>query len=284
MEDWVRPISRARKLRAEAANAFLVWVMFNRSILADRAEKAAHGFVDALGDPSEIGAFWHKLLSMKGPKLLGFLRYGYGGQSFHRHYKTFGRQLPEAASHLLENYQGDPRKIWNSQRDIELVRKRFEEIPGIGPALSRMAVLFLARNYGLLGGKRSFPQMDVKPDVHLMRVFRRCGFIRKGAKPIEAIEVARKLHPRFPPHSMRPPSTVRTGVAQAAEIAKIVLLGKYAPSLSSFPPSSWRFSPMTLYESLAKSQLCGAADCERVFDLSPSAPAGPCRSEPPSIT
>jgi len=45
------------------------------------------------------------------------------------------------------------------------VRELLEEIPGIGPALSRMAVLILARNYGLLGGKEPLSQLDIKPRV-----------------------------------------------------------------------------------------------------------------------
>ena len=90
----------------------------------------------------------------------GFLRYGYGGYAFHRHYKTLSRQIPEAANHILANYDGDPRKIRNNQRDIFFVRQRLDAIPGIGPALSRMAVLILARDMGLLGGKKAKKQLE----------------------------------------------------------------------------------------------------------------------------
>jgi endonuclease III len=61
-----------------------------------------------------------------------------------------------------------------------------------------MAVLLLARNYGLLGGKKSLSQLDVKPDIHVMRVFRRCGFIAESSKPKDAIHAAQRLHSKFP--------------------------------------------------------------------------------------
>ena len=61
-----------------------------------------------------------------------------------------------------------------------------------------MAVLILARNYGLLGGTEALSQLDVKPDTHVMRVFARSGLIKKSAKEYEAVEIAKKLNPKFP--------------------------------------------------------------------------------------
>ena len=198
MDNWAQPIDNVRKLRASAANEFLLGVMLDRGIQAKRAWSAAQWINDSLGDPSNVRALWEKLDAMENKRLLGFLRYGNGGFAFHRHYRTFGRQLPEVARIMLNKYDGDPRKIWNNKKDVVKVRERLEEIPGIGIALSRMAVLILARNFGLLGGRAAFPQLDVKPDIHVMRVFKRCGFIGRDDKTSDAIVVARELHPSFP--------------------------------------------------------------------------------------
>ena len=168
MDDWVRPIDHVKKLRPAAANAFLLGVMLDRSIKADRAWEAAQWINDSLGDPTDVRSLWEELAKMERRRLEGFLRYGYGGRAFHRHYKTFALQLPEAGRLLLRDYKGDPRRIWNNKRNVAEVRERLEQIPGIGIALSRMAVLILARNYGLLGGKAALPQLDVKPDIHVM--------------------------------------------------------------------------------------------------------------------
>lgn len=77
-------------------------------------------------------------------------------------------------------------------------QRRLQALPGIGMALSRMAVLVPVRIYGLLGGQSSLAQLDVKPDVHVMRVFRRCGFIGSRQTRMDAVRAARALHPPFP--------------------------------------------------------------------------------------
>jgi len=61
-----------------------------------------------------------------------------------------------------------------------------------------MAVLHLARNDGLLGGKKTRKQLDVEPVVHVRRVFFRTGLVRKGASLEDVVNVARQLAPDFP--------------------------------------------------------------------------------------
>lgn len=198
MEEWAHPIATIKKLRPSAANSFLLGVMFDRNIDADKAWGAGEWINDSLGAPGDPSALWQALVTIEKKKLIGFLRYGYGGKAFHRYYRTFANQLPKAAEHILQKYNGDPRRIWNSRRDVPKVRESLEEIPGIGQALSRMAVLILARNYGLLGGKSALPELDIKTDAQLMRVFKRSGLISTTATEQDAIETAKNLVPTFP--------------------------------------------------------------------------------------
>jgi endonuclease-3 len=190
-------IRTPRKLRASAANSFLLRMMFNRSIDADLAWETGEWVSQSLTDPDDPSAVWKKLRRIQRRRLLGFLRYGYGGYALHRHYRTFAKELPKAATLILDKYDGDPRRIWNAKRNVPAVRELLEEIPGIGPALSRMTVLILARDYGLLGGKAALSQLDVKPDIHVVRVFKRSG-LTKSHSPIEAIRAAREAYPHFP--------------------------------------------------------------------------------------
>jgi len=198
MEDWVRPVSKTKKLRFAAANEILLGVIPDRSVKAKQAWGAGQSISAALGDPDDPRILGQALSDMGHRRLVGFLRYGDGGYAFHRHYKTFARLLREAAAHLLERYDGDPRKIWNSQRDIPMVRDRLDAIPGIGPGLARMAVLMLAREYGLLGGTRARRQLDVKPDRHVTRVFQRAGLVEPRASEEDIVQAARALSPDFP--------------------------------------------------------------------------------------
>jgi endonuclease-3 len=186
------------KLSPKRANVFLLGTIFGRSINADRVWEAAEWICDSMGDDDDPSIMWKTFKTIEPKRLRGFLRYGYGGYAFHRHYKTLSRQIPEAANHILENYDGDPRKIWNNQRDIFFVRQRLDAIPGIGPALSRMAVLTLARDMGLLGGKKAKKKLEPKPDVHVKRVFKRTGLTSRRSTFDDVIKVAKEFCSDFP--------------------------------------------------------------------------------------
>lgn len=198
MPGWVRWNKITSKMRPHDANAFLMGVMLDRGGLAERAWEAAEHFCLAVGDPDDVAGLWRGIRAMDKPRLRGYLRYGYGGKAFHRFYKTFARLLPQAAEHLLDKYEGDPRRIWNNQRDIAKVKQFLDDIPTIGPGLANMAVLILARNHGLLGGKAARKQLDPKPDIQVRRVFTRTGLIPRGAPDEAIIEAARELSPDFP--------------------------------------------------------------------------------------
>ena len=198
MSDWVHWSKKTSKMSPDSANNFLLGVMLDHNVNADGVWDAANWIRTAVGDSDDVASLWRNLKKMDPPRLRGFLRYGYGGKALHRFYKTRARLLPKAAEHLIENYEGDPRRIWNNQRDVVEVRRRLDEIPGIGPALARMAVLSLARTHGRLGGKNARRQLDVKPDIHVRRVFVRTGMIQKGATNTELVDSARQLAPDFP--------------------------------------------------------------------------------------
>jgi endonuclease III len=149
-------------------------------------------------DSDDVASLWRNLKEMDPSRLRGFLRYGYGGSALHPFYRTFAQLLPKAAEHLLTNYKGDPRQIWNNQRDVVKVRRHLDEIPGIGPGLARMAVLILAREHGRLGGRRACQKLDVKPDRQVRRVFLRTGLIQRWATDTELMQTARDLAPDFP--------------------------------------------------------------------------------------
>ena len=198
MEEWVKPTDKTRKFGALAANSFLLGVLLDRNIPAERAWDAGQWIAESVGDEEEVSVLWENLEKMEEHKLVGFLRYGYGGDAFHMYYNKFSEILPDVASVINEKYYGDPRKIWNGQRDVQKVKDRLEELPGIGPALSSMAVLILSRNYGLLGGKEALQQLDIKPDVHLMRVFYRAGLVSNDNDKVSAVSIARELSEEFP--------------------------------------------------------------------------------------
>ena len=201
--DWGTPVEGRRNFTLQKANAFFVGVLLDRQTNATRAWNAADWIVESIGD--ENSGFWKSIAAIEKERLEGFMWYGWGGKAFHKLWRDMSKNLQRCAKLMEENYVGDPRRIWNGERCVSKVRDRFEEFPGIGPALSRMAVLMLVRDYGLLGGKDSLAMLDVKNDVLLKRVFERTGLVTSNAPDDNYWNVARELSPDFPA-SLDPPA------------------------------------------------------------------------------
>ena len=66
MEDWARWKTTTTKMRPQTANAFLLGVVLDRSVKADRAWEAAEWICDAIGDSKDPAIFWKELVSMEG--------------------------------------------------------------------------------------------------------------------------------------------------------------------------------------------------------------------------
>ena len=108
--------------------------------------------------------------------------------------KQGARTLSDAARLVWERFGGDAGAIWKDASPAE-VEKTLQEIHGLGAGIASMATRILRDDFGCFRGQER--QIDVKPDVHLVRVFRRLGII-DGDSANEAIRTARRLNPEFP--------------------------------------------------------------------------------------
>lgn len=104
------------------------------------------------------------------------------------------RTLLDAAKLVSGRFGGDAGAIWRDRSPAE-VEKTLQEIHGVGAGIASMATRILRDDFGCFRGQES--QIDVKPDVHVVRVFRRLGFI-DGNSADEAVRAARRLNPEFP--------------------------------------------------------------------------------------
>jgi|GEM_PF-2045046 len=91
---------------------------------------------------------------------------------------------------------GDASKLWEGKLATE-VRRTFESIHGVGPGLANMAVLLIEKAFNVSFTDIDHHQMDIKPDVHTIRVLFRLGVSSKETDR-EAVEAARSLNPDFP--------------------------------------------------------------------------------------
>lgn len=104
------------------------------------------------------------------------------------------RTLSDAARLVCERFNGDAGAIWTNSSPAE-VQRTLQGIYQIGPGIASMATRILYDDFGCFRGQEW--QIDVKPDTHLIRVFRRVGFIDSNSEK-EAVSAARHLNPEFP--------------------------------------------------------------------------------------
>ena len=178
----------------EDANHFFIGVMLDRSVKTHVAWNSGKLIVrEYRGGETD---FWKRIKEMNRNELHEFMKSGDGGKALHRFTGQMTDYLQEAAGLMLDGYDGDPREIWQGEsRDVKEVKRRFKEFHGIGEQLASMAVMILVRDYGELGGRKSFPYLVPKEDVHTKRVFRRAGLV-SGKQTV--VDTARELNPDFP--------------------------------------------------------------------------------------
>jgi len=106
------------------------------------------------------------------------------------------RTVKELSQIVIREYDGDVSRIWNN-RTASFVKATFQRIYGVGPGIASMIVLLLEKCFKIHFNDLDHRTMDVKPDVHIIRVFNRLGFI-SVADATEALKAARRLNPEYP--------------------------------------------------------------------------------------
>ena len=106
------------------------------------------------------------------------------------------RTIKEFTGLVVTAYDGDASKIWVGKSAFE-VKSVFQSIYGVGQGIANMSVLLIEQAYDM-----EFPDldrrfMDIKPDVHTMRVLYRLG-ASEDITEQAAIAAAREMSPDYP--------------------------------------------------------------------------------------
>lgn len=185
-QDWNALDSETKSLIRGNPFAFLIAVAFDRGMPWRQAWRIPVE-IDRKGclDPA-------LLASMTETDLIALL----DGLAVRPRYGTRegARTLRDAARLVSEQFGGNAGSIWATQSPAE-VEKTLREIHGIGPGIASMTIRILHDDWGCFRGQEW--QIDVKPDVHVVRVFRRSGLI-DGDSETQARRAARRLNPEFP--------------------------------------------------------------------------------------
>ena len=97
---------------------------------------------------------------------------------------------------IVNECNGQTQKLWEN-KSSRAVKATFERIYGVGPGIASMIILLLERWFGVHFNDVDHRNMDVKSDVHIVRVFHRLGFISEPDSN-SALKAARRLNPAYP--------------------------------------------------------------------------------------
>jgi endonuclease III len=97
---------------------------------------------------------------------------------------------------VIEECSGDTSLVWEGRRAAD-VNRILRSIHGVGAGIANMGVLLIEKAFDKRFSDLDRTRMDIKPDVHTVRVLYRLG--ASEAETIEAaIEASRRMNPSFP--------------------------------------------------------------------------------------
>jgi len=168
-------------------HAFVLACVMDRQIKAERAWLIPYEISE------EIKGFeFSTLLRVNQEEMIKIFK----RKSLHRFNEIMGKNFYLATHKIHNNYQGDASNIWKGNPGSATIVRRFLEFDGVGIKIATMAANILAREFKI--PMKDYINIDISPDVHVMRVFKRLGFISKDASNDDLIYCARELNPMYP--------------------------------------------------------------------------------------
>jgi len=171
----------------ELPHAFVLACVMDRQIKAERAWLIPYEI------SKELGSFkFPKLLRLNLSQIKKIFR----GKNLHRFNEIMAENFYSAIQKIHRDYNDDALNIWRDEPSSATVVRRFLEFKGVGVKIATMATNILARDFKI--PMKDYISIDISPDVHVKRVFKRLGFISKDASNDELIYSARELNLEYP--------------------------------------------------------------------------------------
>lgn len=168
-------------------HAFVLSCIMDRQIPAERAWKIP--YLISL----EIKGFeFKKLVSLSKEDITKiFLE-----KKLHRFNKEMAKNFYLGIQKIAKEYNGDASNIWKNKPKSATVVRRFLEFRGMGIKIATMIANILVRDFKI--PMEDYVCIDISPDVHIKRVFKRIGFISEDSNNEELLYSAKEINPLFP--------------------------------------------------------------------------------------
>jgi len=161
--------------------------------IMDRQMKAEKAWLIPYRFGKEIGGFsFQRFLSLD----LAKVRQIFIKNKLHRFNQIMAKNFYLAIQKIHKDYKDNASNIWKNKPSSATIVRRFLEFKGAGIKIATMAANILAREFKI--PMKDYMCIDISPDVHVRRVFRRLGLISKNATVEELVYRARELNPEYP--------------------------------------------------------------------------------------
>ena len=106
------------------------------------------------------------------------------------------RTFQEICRVVVEDYSGKAENIWRNRRSVD-VKRTLLSVYGVGNGIANMSLVLIESEYQISFSDIDYASMDIKPDVHTMRVLYRLG-ASPSINSDFAITAARQISPSYP--------------------------------------------------------------------------------------
>jgi len=168
-------------------HAYVLACLMDRQVKAERAWNVPYEIF------REIGTF--EICDLEKIPLPEIKRI-FNTKKLHRFNNRMAEVFHAGISNIQKQYDGDASNIWKGNPSTSAVVYRFLQFKGSGIKISTMAVNILARQFRVTFS--DYYSIDISPDVHIIRVMKRMGFVPKKTTNDMIIYKARELNPEFP--------------------------------------------------------------------------------------
>jgi endonuclease III len=166
---------------------------FVLACIMDRQIKAEKAWLIPYEVSKEIGGFeFAKLAKLTQSDIHGIFK----RKNLHRFNNMMASSFFEAIKRIQNEYNSNAADIWNDRQGSATIVRRFMRFNGVKIKIATMATNILARDFKI--PMTDYISIDISPDRHVRRVFKRLGFTLDEENIDDLIYCARELNPFYP--------------------------------------------------------------------------------------
>lgn len=120
----------------------------------------------------------------------------FNDNKLHRFNDSMAVVFYNAIHKIADDYKADASNIWKDKPSSATVVSRFLEFDGVGVKIATMATNILSRVFKIK--LSDYYSIDISPDVHVKRVFKRMGLVKDINNVDKIIYKAKSISPEFP--------------------------------------------------------------------------------------